>query len=66
MLTPREIIRDYLSFLNVLHDNKNARFSELLKNARFSSSDDSDDDGDEGDSVPSEGGGKVSLFDIDI
>ncbi len=33
MLTPREIIRDFLSFLNILHDNKNVRFSELLRKA---------------------------------
>ena len=66
MLTPREIIRDYLSFLNVLHDNKNARFCDLLKNARFTSADGSDDSDDEGVYTPGESDGKVSLFDIDI
>jgi hypothetical protein len=66
MLTPREIIRDYLSFLNVLHDNKSARFADLLKNARFSSADGSDDSDEDADPVPTEGAGKVSLFDIDI
>ena len=66
MLTPREIIRDYLSFLNVLHDNKSARFADLLKNARFTSSDGSDDSDEDADPVPTESAGKVSLFDIDI
>ena len=32
MITPREIIRDYLTLLNILRDNKDANFDVLLKN----------------------------------
>lgn len=66
LITPREIIRDFLTLLNILRDNKDATFRELLKNVRFEKkpSDDSDDGGAP---LPSESrGGKVSLFDIDI
>ena len=31
MITPREIIRDFLTLLNILKDNPGARFSELVK-----------------------------------
>ena len=32
MITPREIIRDYLTLLNILRDNKDANFETLVKN----------------------------------
>ena len=77
MLTPREIIRDYLSFLNILHDNSGVTFKELLRGATFRTN--ADPDGDSGASAPaeipaaSEGAidghpktNKISLFDIDI
>ena len=65
MLTPREIIRDYLSFLNVLHDNKNAKFSDLMKTAKFKTE---PEESEETEPVftPSENNRRVSLFDIDI
>lgn len=31
LITPREIIRDYLTLLNILRDNKNATFDRLLE-----------------------------------
>ena len=31
LITPREIIRDYLTLLNILRDNPNASFAELIK-----------------------------------
>ncbi len=65
MLTPREIIRDYLSFLNVLHDNKNAKFRDLMKSASFKPEVDPDEK-EEPVFTPSEQNRRVSLFDIDI
>ena len=32
LITPREIIRDYLTLLNILRDNDGATFAELMKN----------------------------------
>ena len=65
MLTPREIIRDYLSFLNVLHDNKNAKFRDLMKTASFKIEPDMSE-AEEEPLKPIEQNRKVSLFDIDI
>lgn len=66
MLTPREIIRDFLSFLNILKDNPSARFTELIRTIGLSASEE-----DEGSDEPareeiSNAARKVSLFDIDI
>ena len=80
MLTPREIIRDFLSFLNVMHDNPGTSFASLMRNASFSTADDGEGEGDLGDGFASpailsagdtvEDGAPitktVSLFDIDI
>ena len=33
MVTPREIIRDFLTLLNILRDNEGASFDDLLKNS---------------------------------
>ena len=65
MLTPREIIRDFLSFLNVLKDNKNVSFSELIRNATFSSEEPSYKETSYGEAAVSPNR-TVSLFDIDI
>ncbi len=65
MLTPREIIRDYLSFLNVLHDNKGAKFKDLMKTATFKIEPDTSE-AEEPVFTPSEQSRRVSLFDIDI
>ena len=65
MLTPREIIRDYLSFLNVLRDNKNAKFRDLMKTASFKTEPDTSEASDPV-FTPSEQARRVSLFDIDI
>ena len=77
MLTPREIIRDYLSFLNILRDNSGVTFKQLLRGATFKTA--ADPDGETEGEIPAgsttlpEGdvGGinktnKISLFDIDI
>lgn len=65
MLTPREIIRDYLSFLNVLHDNKGAKFKDLMKTATFKTEPDVSEE-EEPVFTASEQNRRVSLFDIDI
>ena len=65
MITPREIIRDYLTLLNILRDNKEASFSELLSKLKFSAS--ADTEPQQVLSVKQKVSiKKVSLFDIDI
>ena len=65
MITPREIIRDFLTLLNILRDNPTATFDELVKNVTAQSKPASTS---ELEFVPVEAPktGKVSLFDIDI
>ncbi len=65
LITPREIIRDFLTLLNILRDNKGATFDELLKNVRFEKAASEEDD--IGAPLAAETNkNKVSLFDIDI
>ena len=59
MITPREIIRDYLTLLSILRDNPGASFDELLKNGSVSEQAALP----QSDNKPKE---KISLFDIDI
>lgn len=65
MITPREIIRDFLTLLNILRDNPTATFAELLKNVSV-------DDKSAQSSANSEAElsdkpkNKISIFDIDI
>ncbi len=35
LITPREIIRDFLTLLNILRDNPGAKFEELIKDVTF-------------------------------
>ena len=65
MITPREIIRDFLTLLNILRDNPTATFNELVKSVTAASKPASTS---ELEFVPIEAPktGKVSLFDIDI
>lgn len=65
MITPREIIRDFLTLLNILRDNPTATFEELVKRV---SADSKPVSTSELEFVPIEAPktGKVSLFDIDI
>ena len=62
---PREIIRDFLTLLNILRDNPTATFDELVKSVTAASKPASTS---ELEFVPIEAPktGKVSLFDIDI
>ena len=62
LITPREIIRDFLTVLNVMRDNKGVSFTSLVKNVASVS---------EAEPMDSEGTfkakkEKISLFDIDI
>ena len=65
MITPREIIRDYLTLLNILKDNKDVKLSDLLGKISYDLSRDS-----EGDVIVKNsklpGNNKINLFDIDI
>ncbi len=65
MITPREIIRDFLTLLNILRDNPTATFEELVKRVTADSKPASTS---ELEFVPVDAPktGKVSLFDIDI
>ncbi len=62
LITPREIIRDYLTLLNILKDNSNASFAELIKidiNATASANR-------EVEAETAQVKKKISLFDIEI
>jgi len=64
LITPREIIRDYLTLLNILRDNKDASFEGLMKNISFSKG--AEQDAAEPVETVSAPKPKISLFDIDI
>ena len=65
MLTPREIIRDFLSFLNIMKDNRGVKFADLMQRAsRIKADDDTSDDDEPKDENESKK--NISLFDIDI
>ena len=68
MVTPREIIRDYLTLLNILRDNRDASFEGLMGSISFSQSDSEQREEPTSQSpVSSETPKpKISLFDIDI
>ncbi|MBE6695352.1 MAG: biotin carboxylase [Ruminococcaceae bacterium] len=77
LATPREIIRDYLALLNILRENPNVTFKEVLKNAAFGEASapneeafyTSDDDAGRKESTSGASAApsrKISLDDIDI
>jgi hypothetical protein len=61
MITPREIIRDYLTLLNILKDNKDVNFEALLSSKNVTQS--LTDNVTEPEHTPSK---KISIFDIEI
>ncbi len=63
MITPREIIRDFLTLLNILKDNPNATFDSLVKNIEFSKKEEAEP---ASENFVITAKNKVSLFDIDI
>ena len=70
MVTPREIIRDFLMLLNVLRDNPGTTLDSLLSGLTFRPEGDPDDGDGDGDGTPSVDSiplpKKIGLFDIDI
>ncbi len=68
LITPREIIRDFLTLLNILKDNKDASFAGLIKTVTFANTD--IDDGGSCDMSSAHTieslTKKVTIFDIDI
>ena len=79
MVTPREIIRDYLTLLNILRDNKGATFEGIMSNLTFARAEDTDEEKPSAESFkssvtkpsaegfkPSVAKPKIDLFDIDI
>ena len=65
LITPREIIRDYLTLLNILRDNEGAKFEDLMAKVTFEATADASVSGEsqKSDSAPRQ---KVTIFDIDI
>lgn len=72
LITPREIIRDYLTLLNILRDNPTATFEDLIKDVRFDGAENAGGDDDSILDLASAPRGTTSkpktigLFDIDI
>ena len=64
MITPREIIRDYLTLLNILRDNKGATFEGLMREMSFTPAEPEPTAVEAHTAEPRRG--KVSIFDIDI
>ena len=64
LITPREIIRDYLTLLNILRDNEGARFEDLIDKVSFTAE---DQDAPKSEKTASaQTNKKVTIFDIDI
>ncbi len=63
MITPREIIRDFLTLLNILRDNPTATFDELVRSVTEGSHATKDS---AQEVARQEKSNKISLFDIDI
>ena len=65
MVTPREIMRDFIALLNIMKDNPGATFDNLMQNVAFSSAKDEDEEL-TAEEVVSVVKTKVNLFDLDI
>ncbi len=65
LITPREIIRDYLTLLNILRDNPTATFENLLSGVALSSMA-TEAEMDATDEIPTATKEKVSVFDIEL
>ena len=64
LITPREIIRDYLTLLNILRDNKGAKFEDLIDKVSFAT--ENQDSSVTEKVTSSQGNKKITIFDIDI
>ena len=65
LITPREIIRDYLTLLNILRDNPDAKFEDLMDKVSGVSGDFQTDTVNV-DNAPKTSTKKITIFDIDI
>ena len=63
MITPREIIRDFLTLLNILRDNKSASFESLIKDVTFTKGE-GEREIENDFTLPTNN--KINIFDIDI
>lgn len=65
MLTPREIIRDYMTILNLIKDNPNASFSDIFSRSAYSAEDENIEvsENHQTERISTK---KVTIFDIDI
>ena len=64
LITPREIIRDYLTLLNILRDNAGVSFDELINKVNLTQAEQSAPISEE--RIMSTTSKKISIFDIDI
>lgn len=64
LITPREIIRDYLTLLNILRDNKGAKFEDLMKDITLTPAQPTESTPRETKTTPATK--KITIFDIDI
>ena len=64
LITPREIIRDYLTLLNILRDNDGAKFEDLIDKVSFVAESPDVPAGEK--TVSSQTNKKITIFDIDI
>ena len=62
LITPREIIRDYLTLLNILRDNKGASFDDLMGKVSFAA----EEEITQLENKSSNTTKKITIFDIDI
>jgi hypothetical protein len=65
MVTPREIIRDYLTLLNILRDNKEATFEGIMSTITFKRVD-QEETAPQNNLESTKDKPKINLFDIDI
>ncbi len=65
LVTPREIIRDFLTLLNILRDNPKASFENIVKQLTFGQQEEKEDD-DFSSTQRSQEPRKISVFDIEL
>ena len=68
LITPREIIRDFLTLLNILRENSDAKFAEIIKSVTFATEADERGVSTEHSALATAqvSNKKVTIFDIDI
>ena len=64
LITPREIIRDYLTLLNILRDNEGAKFEDLIGKVSFGAESESTAAAEKASTAIATK--KITIFDIEI